>query len=109
MKIRLSDERTQWRISLCFLTFGSALIYLLDLAKGQRSEYYAAIATAMSKNFSNLFFGTLDPGGSVTLDKIPGSYWIPAIFVKLFGFSTWAVNAPNAFATIGTEIGRAHV
>ena len=104
MKIRLSDERTQWRISLCFLTFGSALIYLLDLAKGQRSEYYAAIATAMSKNFSNLFFGTLDPGGSVTLDKIPGSYWIPAIFVKLFGFSTWAVNAPNAFATIGTVV-----
>ena len=104
MKNALSNERTQWRFSLMGLSLGAALIYLLDLAKGQRSEYYAAIATAMSKNFSNLFFGTLDPGGSVTLDKIPGSYWIPAIFVKIFGFSTWAVNAPNAFATVGTVI-----
>ena len=104
MKYALSNERTQWRFSLMGLSLGAALIYLLDLAKGQRSEYYAAIATAMSKNFSNLFFGTLDPGGSVTLDKIPGSYWIPAIFVKIFGFSTWAVNAPNAFATVGTVI-----
>ena len=104
MKIRLSDERTQWRLSLTGLSFGAALIYLWDLANGQRSEYYGAIAMAMSKSFSNLFFGTLDPGGSVTLDKIPGSYWIPAIFVKIFGFSTWAVNAPNALATIGTVI-----
>ena len=104
MKLRLSDERTQWRISLASLSFGAALIYLWDLANGQRSEYYAAIAMAMSKSFSNLFFGTLDPGGSVTLDKIPGSYWIPAIFVKIFGFSTWAVNAPNAIATVCTVI-----
>lgn len=104
MKIRLSDERTQWRLSLTGLSLGAALIYLWDLANGQRSEYYGAIAMAMSKSFSNLFFGTLDPGGSVTLDKIPGSYWIPAIFVKIFGFSTWAVNAPNALATVGTVI-----
>ena len=104
MKFRLSEERTQWRISLTSLSIGAALIYLWDLANGQRSEYYAAIAMAMSKSFSNLFFGTLDPGGSVTLDKIPGSYWIPAIFVKIFGFSTWAVNAPNAIATVCTVI-----
>ena len=104
MRKWLSQEKTQWRLSLTVLSLGAAMIYLWDLAKGLRSEYYAAIAMAMSKSFSNLFFGTLDPGGSVTLDKIPGSYWIPAIFVKLFGFSTWAVNAPNALATIGTVI-----
>ena len=104
MKINLADERTRWRLSLSSLSLGAALIYLWDLANGQRSEYYAAIAMAMSKNFSNLFFGTLDPGGSVTLDKIPGSYWIPAIFVKIFGFSTWAVNAPNAIATVATVV-----
>ena len=104
MKINLADERTRWRLSLSSLSLGAALIYLWDLANGQRSEYYAAIAMAMSKNFSNLFFGTLDPGGSVTLDKIPGSYWIPAIFVKIFGFSTWAVNAPNVIATVATVV-----
>lgn len=89
-----------WQRGLIFLTLFSAYLSLWGLANGKRSEYYAAIATSMSKSWSNLFFGVLEPGGSVTLDKIPGSYWIPAIFVKLFGFSTWSVNAPNAIAMV---------
>jgi len=81
---------------LLFTTFTT----LWGLANSQRSEYYASIAMSMSKSFSNFIFGAIDPAGTVTLDKIPGSYWIPAIFVKIFGFSTWAIEAPNAIATI---------
>lgn len=77
---------------------------LWGLAAGERSEYYASIAVSMSNSWSNLFFGALDPAGTVTLDKIPGSYWIPAAFVKVFGFSTWAVTAPNALATVATVV-----
>lgn len=87
-------------LPLSLLALTSGFVYLFDLASGARSEYYAAIAHSMSFNFSNFFFGALDPAGTITLDKIPGSYWLPAIFVKLFGFSTWAVNAPNAIATV---------
>ena len=32
------------------------------------------------------------------------SYWVPAAFVKLFGFSTWSIEAPNAIATVGAVI-----
>ncbi len=78
----------------------SAFITLWGLQLGERSEYYASIALSMSQNLSNLFFGAVDPAGTVTLDKIPGSYWVPAVFVRLFGFSTWSVNAPNAIATV---------
>ena len=81
-------EARKWRLSLAGLAIATALLNLINLAKGQRSEYYAAIAVSMSKSFSNFIFGALDPAGTVTLDKIPGSYWIPAIFVKIFGFST---------------------
>ena len=93
-------EARKWRLSLAGLAIATALLNLINLAKGQRSEYYAAIAVSMSKSFSNFIFGALDPAGTVTLDKIPGSYWIPAIFVKIFGFSTWAVTAPNAIAGV---------
>jgi len=89
-----------WNKGLIFLGLFSSYFSLWGLASGRRSEYYAAIANSMSKSWSNLFFGVLEPGGSVTLDKIPGSYWIPAIFVKIFGFSTWSVNAPNAIAMV---------
>ena len=94
------DDRRTWRLSLAALAIATAILNLVDLHNGQRSEYYAAIATSMSKSFSNFLFGALDPAGTVTLDKIPGSYWIPAIFIKIFGFSTWAVDAPNAIAGI---------
>jgi 4-amino-4-deoxy-L-arabinose transferase-like glycosyltransferase len=93
-----------WNISVAVLAVISGALYLLDLANGQRSEYYASIAVSMSKSLSNFFFGALDGGGNLTLDKIPGSYWAPAIFVKLFGFSTWSVNAPNALATVGLVV-----
>lgn len=97
-------DRWKWRIGIALLTLASAWLYLWRLASGARSEYYAAIAVSMSKNFSNFIFGSLDPSGTVSLDKIPGSYWIPALFVKIFGFSTWAVDAPNALAGIGAVI-----
>ncbi len=90
-----------WNLSVISLGVISGVLYLFNLAGGQRSEYYASIAVSMSKSFSNFFFGALDGAGNLTLDKIPGSYWMPAIFVKLFGMSTWSVNAPNAIATVG--------
>ena len=93
-----------WWFGLAGLTAWSLFNYLWELANGQRSEYYAAIALSMSKSWSNFFFGAMDPSGSVTLDKVPGSYWVPAAFVKVFGFSTWSVNAPNALATVGAVL-----
>lgn len=93
-----------WVFSLVGLTVYSGLAYLFELANGQRSEFYAAIAKSMSLSLSNWWWGAADPAGTITLDKIPGSYWVPAIFVKLFGFSTWSVNAPNALASIGAVI-----
>ncbi len=97
-------ERLSWRIGLFLLIVASAWINLWRLAAGARSEYYAAIAVSMSKSFSNFLFGALDPAGTVSLDKIPGSYWLPAIFVKIFGFSNWAVDAPNALAGIAAAV-----
>ena len=93
-----------WRIIVAALALGSGLVTLWNLAGGQRSEYYASIAVSMSKSLSNFFFGAIDPAGTISLDKIPGSYWASAIFVKLFGFSTWAVNAPNALATVSVVL-----
>jgi 4-amino-4-deoxy-L-arabinose transferase-like glycosyltransferase len=71
---------------------------------GSMSDYYASIALSMSKSWSNFFFGAMDPAGTVTLDKIPGSFWIPALFVRVFGFSPWAVIVPNALAASASVV-----
>ena len=71
---------------------------------GSMSEYYASIALSMSKSWPNFFFGAVDPAGTVTLDKIPGSFWIPALSVRLFGFSPAAVILPNALAAAAVTV-----
>ena len=57
-----------------------------------------------SSAFFVFFFGAFDPAGTVTLDKIPGSFWVPALFVAAFGDSTWTVVLPNALAALATVV-----
>lgn len=93
-----------WPIGLGLLTVGAAVLTTWGIQAGSRSDYYAAIAVSMSQSWSNFFFGSLDPAGTVTLDKIPGSFWVPALFVRLFGFSDWAVILPNALAAVAAVV-----
>ena len=95
---------TSWHGALTVLGFGTAVLTVWGSWAGSRSDYYAAIALSMSKSWSNFFFGALDPAGTVTLDKIPGSFWVPALFVKLFGFSTLSVVLPNALAAVAAVL-----
>jgi len=103
MRERILRDK-QWSLGVGLLALTSGLLTLWKLQDVSRSEYYAAIARSMSVNFGNFFFGAIDPAGTVTLDKIPGSYWVPAIFARIFGFSTWAITAPNALATVALVV-----
>ncbi|WP_066043454.1 ArnT family glycosyltransferase [Herbiconiux solani] len=103
-RIRTRRHWGAWHTGLVLLAALASFSSLWALELGQRSEYYASIALSMSKNWSNFLFGAVDPTGVVSLDKIPGSYWVPALFVKVFGFSTWSVDAPNAIATVVTVV-----
>ncbi|MDL9980035.1 ArnT family glycosyltransferase [Microbacterium sp. ASV49] len=93
-----------WVWGLVILSLLAAGLTVWGVGSGSRSEYYASIALSMSQDWSNFFFGAFDPAGTVTLDKIPGSFWIPALFVKLFGFSTWTIILPNALAAVGAAL-----
>ncbi len=93
-----------WPLALTLLAVATALLTVWAVNSASESEYYAAIAVSMSQNPANFFFGAFDPAGTVTLDKIPGSYWIPALFVALFGYSTWTVVLPNALAAVATVV-----
>ena len=100
MKSKLAKTDRVWVLAILGLMAFSLAAYVFELASGQISDFYGSIAMSMSKNISNFWFGASDPGGTITLDKIPGSYWVPAIFVKLFGFSIVSVTLPNALASV---------
>ena len=87
-----------WPLKLSILGLVTAAIYASRLGSGAYFHYYGAVEYSMSKSLSNFFFGAIEPLGSISLDKIPGSFWLPAIMVHFFGFSIWAINLPNVFA-----------
>ncbi|MDQ1128325.1 glycosyltransferase family 39 protein [Microbacterium sp. SORGH_AS_0888] len=96
-------RRALWPIGLVVLGVAAFALTAWGVA-GSMSEYYGAIALSMSRTWTNFFFGAFDPAGTVTLDKIPGSFWIPALAVKIFGFSPAAVIIPNALAAVGAVL-----
>ncbi|MFJ3958632.1 ArnT family glycosyltransferase [Arthrobacter sp. NPDC090010] len=93
-----------WPLGVAVLALAAAALSVWGVWAGSRSEYYASIALSMSQNWHNFFFGSFDPAGTVTLDKIPGSFWIPALFIKVMGFSTFSVILPNALASVAATL-----
>jgi 4-amino-4-deoxy-L-arabinose transferase-like glycosyltransferase len=57
--------------------------------------YYAAAARSMTASLTNFFFGSFDPAGTVTTDKLPGAFWLQAISAGLFGPHAWALVLPQ--------------
>ena len=49
----------------------------------------------MSMSWHNFFFAAFDPAGTITVDKLPGAFWVQALSVRLFGVHAWALVAPQ--------------
>jgi 4-amino-4-deoxy-L-arabinose transferase-like glycosyltransferase len=64
-------------------------------ATGNLEIYYAAGVRAMSMSWHDFFFAAFDPRGTVSLDKLPGAFWVQALSARLFGFSAGAIVAPQ--------------
>jgi len=82
------------------LTTGVALAlnaWRLDEA-GNGNTYYAAAVQSMAVSWHNFFFAAFDPGGFISVDKPPVFLWFGALSVRVFGYSSWAILLPSAFA-----------
>jgi 4-amino-4-deoxy-L-arabinose transferase-like glycosyltransferase len=96
--VRGDDATPLWvRPALVVLLAGTALLYLWDLsASGNANSFYAAAVQAGTKSWKAWFFGSLDAGNSITVDKPPGSLWIMGLSARMFGFNSWSLLVPQA-------------
>ncbi len=89
--------------SLILLLLLTAALYLYKLdVSGYANSYYAAAAQAGSTSWKAFFFGSLDGGNLITVDKPPAALWFMALSVRIFGLSSWAVLVPQALMGVGT-------
>jgi 4-amino-4-deoxy-L-arabinose transferase-like glycosyltransferase len=96
--IRGPEDSPAWaRPAVLLLLAGTALLYLWNLgASGDANSFYAAAVQAGTKSWKAWFFGSLDAGNSITVDKPPASLWVMGLSGRIFGFSSWSMLAPQA-------------
>ena len=79
----------------------AALLCLWNLTEnGYSNEYYAAAAKAGSESWKAWFFGALDPGSFITVDKPPLSLWLSGLSARVLGFSSFSILLPQALCTV---------
>jgi 4-amino-4-deoxy-L-arabinose transferase-like glycosyltransferase len=89
------EDQPRWaRPALLVIAVVAGVLYGLQ-ATGSLEIYYAAGVRSMSMSWHNFFFAALDPRGTVSLDKLPGAFWVQALSARLFGFSAGALVAPQ--------------
>jgi 4-amino-4-deoxy-L-arabinose transferase-like glycosyltransferase len=92
------------RPALFAITALATFFYAWQLDDESLEQLYSASARSMALSWHNFFFGSVDPAGTVTLDKLPGAIWLQALSVKVFGFSNAAVVAPQVIEGVVTVV-----
>ncbi|MBI4899550.1 MAG: glycosyltransferase family 39 protein [Actinobacteria bacterium] len=78
-------------------------LYTYDLAaSGYANSFYSAAAQAGSGSWKAFFYGSLDAGSSITVDKTPASLWLMALSVRIFGLSSWSILLPQALLGVAS-------
>ncbi|QJT02665.1 glycosyltransferase family 39 protein [Streptomyces asoensis] len=97
-------EDPRWaRPAFLGLLAATLLLYLYNLsASGYANSFYSAAVQAGSQSWKALFFGSLDAGNAITVDKPPASLWPMALSVRLFGLNSWAILVPEVLMGVGT-------
>jgi 4-amino-4-deoxy-L-arabinose transferase-like glycosyltransferase len=97
-------EDPRWaRPALLGLLLATALLYLYDLsASGYANSFYSAAVQAGSKSWKAFFFGSLDAGNAITVDKPSAFLWPMELSVRVFGLNSWAILVPEVLMGVGT-------
>ena len=83
----------------------TAVLYTWGLSRdGMANSYYAAAVRSGATSWKAFFFGALDPGSFITVDKPPAALWVMYLSARVFGFSSWSMLLPEAAAGVGSVL-----
>ena len=90
-----ADQPAWARPALLAIAVVAAVAYGWGMAGASVEPFYGAAARSKSDSRHDFIFGAFDPGGTVTIDKLPGELWVQALSLRIFGFHIWALVLPQ--------------
>jgi len=100
---RPSSEGRRARYILPAILVCAGLVYFWRIGAATNNPFYTVAVRSMAESWKAFFFGSFNPGNSITIDKIPGYLWPQALSARVFGFHPWALTLPEvveAFVTV---------
>jgi 4-amino-4-deoxy-L-arabinose transferase-like glycosyltransferase len=102
---RSPPQQPPWaRPALLAIAAAAALAYAWGIDEAALQPFYGAAARSMSQSWHDFLFGSFDPLGTVSVDKLPGALWPQALSLRAFGFHTWAIVLPQALEGVLTVL-----
>ena len=91
------------RGSLALTLLAVAALYTWNLAaSGWANSFYSAAVQAGTQSWTAFFYGSLDAGNSITVDKTPASLWLMELSARTFGLSSWSILLPQALLGVAS-------
>ncbi len=105
------DRRRGWKkpnrnqLIVSAIALLAAALYTWGLSRnGMGNSYYAAAVRSGATSWKAFFFGSIDPGSFITVDKPPAALWVMSLSARVFGFSSWSMLLPEAAAGVGSVL-----
>jgi 4-amino-4-deoxy-L-arabinose transferase-like glycosyltransferase len=96
---RSSQRWAPWLCAGLLLTLAAAL-RLWSVQRVNGNVFYDAAVRTMGQSWHALFFGALEPGGSVSIDKPPVDLWLQVASTKALGFTLFGLHLPEALGGV---------
>ncbi|MEU5630163.1 glycosyltransferase family 39 protein [Streptomyces rishiriensis] len=97
------DRAPRWSLpALLAILALAAVLYGWNLSGSSLNSFYSAAVYSGTKSWKAWFFGSLDAGNFITVDKPPFALMIMGLSCRVLGFGTWQMMLPEVAAALGT-------
>lgn len=97
------DKTPRWSLpALLAILVLAAVLYSWNLSGSSLNSFYSAAVLSGTQSWKAWFFGSLDAGNFLTVDKPPFALMVMGLSCRIFGFGTWQMMLPMILTALGT-------
>ncbi|WP_344401915.1 ArnT family glycosyltransferase [Streptomyces longisporus] len=98
-----APEDPRWaRPALWAILVLATALYAWNLSSLTGNTFYDAAVYSGTKSWKAFFFGALDSGSFITVDKPPFALWVMGLSARVFGYGTWQLMLPMVAVATGS-------
>ncbi|WP_434097052.1 glycosyltransferase family 39 protein [Streptomyces mirabilis] len=97
------EKAPRWSLpALIAIMALATVLYSWNLSGSGLNSFYSSAIYSGTQSWKAWFFGSLDAGNFLTVDKPPLALMVMGLSCRIFGFGTWQMMLPMIVAALGT-------